>query len=135
MLFIALVRLTSGFFVYLFIILGIVGFTGFGVYMLVNAGDPYSKFSPKRNMTLSIILGVAAVMVAVLIFFLFCCFRRRVHMAFSIIKVSINFIKTNYWILLSSFVLLGCLLVFLGLWLFLLMCYMSLTATNPSSPA
>ena len=88
-------RLAAGVFVYLLTVLCVVSLIALGVYLLVVPTNQYSTFANgiAKNQYVSMIMGIVSVVFGVGIGILACCFRRKIALASSIVKVATRFVN------------------------------------------
>jgi hypothetical protein len=87
---------------------------GFGVYLLITPSNSVAGTS--AGTTGSIIVACICFLFAFLILLLVCCFRKKIALATSIIKVAAKFISTHCGVVLVPVVLFIVTLFFLVLW-------------------
>ena len=114
LIFMLLIRCCAGCFIYILIFLAIGALVGFGVYLLITPANPVAGTAAGK--TGSIIVAVLCFLFAFLILLLVCCFRKRIALATSIIKVAANFVSKHCLIVLLPIVLFVVTLFFLVLW-------------------
>lgn len=110
-LFMLLIRFIAGIFIYILIFLTIGALVGLGVYFLMGPVNSAGN-------TGSIILAVIFFVMAFLILLLVICFRHRISLATSIIKVASKFTTDNCLIVLLPVLLFVVMVVVLVLWVF-----------------
>jgi hypothetical protein len=87
------VRIFGGCFVYLLVFLTIAALVGFGAYVLTaDATGAAGSISILQDKTAKTILAVVCFVLAGLILLMFICFRKRIALAASIVKVSAKFV-------------------------------------------
>jgi hypothetical protein len=111
--FMLLIRCCASTFIYLLIFLAISALIGFGVYLLVSPTNPAGSATGSAG---TIAVAVICFVFAVLILVLLCCFRKRIALATSIIKVAANFIASHCLIVLLPVLLFVVTLIFLTVW-------------------
>jgi hypothetical protein len=109
-----IMRLTAGFFVYILLIASIVSLLGFGMYLLATPADSYIA----QSRYLSIIIGVVCIVLGIAIALMFICFRKRIELASSIVKVSTRFVTENCLVMLLQAILFVMMIAFAILWIF-----------------
>lgn len=123
------VSLTAGCFVYIMILFSIGSLGGFGVYLLTQPVDPtgtVGSFSIIQNPTAKIILAVICLLLAVLIVVFFCCFRKKIGLASSIVKISAVFVAGNCGVVFLPFFMFLVMVAFLTVWILEALGYYSL---------
>ena len=116
LLFMLLIRFCAGFFIYVLIGLALFALIGFGVYLLVAPTNPVT--GSNTGTAGSIVAAVICFIFAVLIIVLVCCFRKRISLATSIVKVAANFVSSNCGIIFLPVILFIITIAFLVLWVF-----------------
>jgi hypothetical protein len=111
------VRLTASCFIYLLIVVTVGVLIAFGVYLILG-----NKVSPDSQPifasdTTRILIAVGAFVLALLIIIMVCCFRKRLSLASSIVKVSANFVSSNCFIVLLPILLFFVMIIFIALWI------------------
>lgn len=111
------VRCTAGCFIYLLIIATVSVLIAFGVYLIMG-----TKVSPDSQPifasdTTRILVAVGVFLLAVLIIIMVCCFRKRLSLASSIVKVSATFVSSNCFIVLLPILLFFVMILFIALWI------------------
>ncbi len=88
-------RLTAGFFIYLLLIVSIASLLTFGIYLLAAPQTQYGELMSKvtQYQYLSKIIGGACIILGVIIAIMAFCFRNRLKLASSIVKVSTRFVN------------------------------------------
>jgi choline transporter-like protein 2/4/5 len=114
-LFMLIMRFTAGIFVYLLFAIAILGLLLFGIFLIAPSESNYLGI--QENRTVSIIIGVVCVVLALLILLAFCCFRKRVKLAAIVVKLSARFVNENCLMLILPLILFVCMVVFLILWI------------------
>lgn len=118
-LFLLIIRFTAGIFIYLLIFFSIAALGAFGGYLL--AANPATASSTTitilANRPACIAIGVVCIVLSVLLLVMFICFRKRVSLASSIIKVSAKFVDSELGILLLPLILFVVMLFFVLLWI------------------
>ena len=118
-----LVRFTAGCFIYLLIGLTLVGLVGLGIFLIVS--DTAATYTTD-NKTARIIFAVVCFVLALIILIMVCCFRKRISLASSIIKVSSRFVTENCLIIILPLVLFVIMICFMVLWIMEALGYYSL---------
>lgn len=126
LLFVLLIRFTGGFFVYLFILTSLLIFIGTGVYMLVPEDTANPSLPIKSYRLASVALGIISLIISFFIVCWYCCYRKRVNLAASIVRVSAQFVHQNCSIFILSLILLALLFLLVLLWIFLGICFHSM---------
>lgn len=111
------VRLTASCFIYLLIVVTVGVLIAFGVYLILG-----NKVSPDSQPifasdTTRILIAVGAFVLALLIIIMVCCFRKRLSLASSIVKVSANFVSSNCFIVFLPILLFFVMIIFIALWI------------------
>ena len=111
------VRLTASCFIYLLIVATVGVLLAFGVYLILG-----NKVSPDSQPifasdTTRILVAVGVFLLAILIIIMVCCFRKRLSLASSIVKVSANFVSSNCFIVLLPILLFFVMIIFISLWI------------------
>jgi hypothetical protein len=115
-----IVRFTAGCFIYLLIFITLAALIGFGAYILtqpLTAGGSQGAISLLEDPTAKTILAVICFVIAALMILFFCCFRKRIELASSIVKVSAVFVAGNCGIVLVPVILFVVMVAFLTLWI------------------
>jgi choline transporter-like protein 2/4/5 len=118
LVFMLFIRLTAGCFIYLLIILSVATLVAFGVYILTQNTNPddgsISVFdSPTGKVVVAVICFILAILIIVMMF----CFRKRINLASSIVKVSARFVASNCGIVLIPILLFIVMVAFLAVWI------------------
>ena len=111
------VRLTASCFIYLLIIATVGVLIAFGVYLILGtkvAPDSQPIFASD---TTRILVAVGVFVLALLIIIMVCCFRKRLSLASSIVKVSANFVSSNCFIVILPILLFLVMILFIALWI------------------
>ena len=114
LLFMVFIRCCAGCFIYILIFLTIGALVGFGIYLIITPTNPVAGTS--AGTTGSIIVAVLCFLFAFLIILLLCCFRKRISLATSIVKVAANFVSSHCLIVMLPVFLFLVTLAFLVLW-------------------
>ena len=114
LLFMVLIRCCAGCFIYILIFIAIGALVGFGVYLLITPANPVSGTSAGHAG--AIIVAVLCFLFAFLIVLLLCCFRKRISLATSIVKVAANFVSSHCLVVVLPVFLFIVTIVFLVLW-------------------
>ena len=119
MLFMLLMRITSGFFVYLLLALSIISLLAFGFYLLVAPQTQYAALASTitQNQYISKIVAVLCIVLGILIAIMAFCFRKRLSLASSIVKVSTRFVNENCPVMFLQMILFVIMILFVGLWI------------------
>lgn len=114
-----LMRITAGFFVYLLLALSIISLLAFGLYLLVAPQTQYVALASTltQNQYLSKIVAVVCIILGILIAIMAVCFRKRLTLASSIVKVSSRFVQENCPVMLLQFILFVVMILFVALWI------------------
>ncbi len=88
-IFMLIMRFTAGFFVYILLLASIISLIALGIYLLAAPADSYIA----QSRYLSIIIGVVSIIIGIAIALMFICFRKRIELASSIVKVSTRFVN------------------------------------------
>lgn len=125
LIFMLVMRLLAGVFVYLFFVLSIVAFIGFGIYLLIpqNSG---TLAGIEMDRTFIIVIAVIFILLGTIILFLFCCYRRRVALAATMTKVAARFVQENCMTITLPLVIFVIVLLFVALWIVEALGYYSL---------
>ena len=83
---ILLIRLTAGSVIYVFYVVSIAAFIGFGVFMLLPAAPSAHPFVLKQNRVVAIILAAVSFLIAMLILCIFWSYKTRIQTAVSYIN-------------------------------------------------
>ena len=113
-LFMILIRFCASFFLYILIVVAILTLVALGIYLLVAPTNPVT--GSNTGTTGTIIAAIICFLFAILIIVLVVCFRHRIALGTSIIKVAANFISENCLIVLLPIILFFITLVFLVVW-------------------
>jgi hypothetical protein len=124
LVFMVFIRLTAGCFIYLLIILSVGALIAFGAYLLLQPAGGIDSVA--LDPTTKIIVAVACFLVALLIIVMMFCFRKRIALASSIVKVSAKFVAGNCGIVLVPVVLFIVMVLFIALWILEALGYYSL---------
>lgn len=114
LIFMLLIRCCAGCFIYILIFMAIGALVGFGIYLLITPSNAVSGTA--AGATGSIIVAVLCFLFAFLILLLLCCFRKRIALATSIVKVAAKFISEHCLIVMLPVFLFIVTLFFLVLW-------------------
>ena len=114
LIFMLFIRLCAGCFIYILIFMAIGALVGFGVYLIITPANPVSGTAAGK--VGSIIVAVVCFLFAFLILLLLCCFRKRISLATSIVKVAANFVQSHCLVVLLPIFLFIVTLAFLVLW-------------------
>lgn len=115
-LFMLLIRFTAGFFIYVLVAVAVLSLLGLGLYLLVA---PTSTATGSNTGAAGTIIGaVICFILAILIVVLVCCYRHRISLATSIVKVTANFVSSNCLLVLLPIVIFVITIAFLVLWVF-----------------
>ena len=114
LLFMVFIRCCAGCFIYILIFMAIGALIGFGVYLLITPTNAVAGTA--AGATGSIIVAVVCFLFAFLILLLLCCFKKRISLATSIVKVAANFVQSHCLVVLLPVFLFIVTLVFLVLW-------------------
>lgn len=127
------VRITANCFIYLLIISTVTVLLAFGVYLFMMPSlDQGTTSEPLiADNTTRILIAVGVIILAVLIVVMACCFRKRLALASSIVKVSANFVSSNCGIVFLPLLLFVVMVLFIALWILEALGYYSLG--NPST--
>ena len=109
-----IIRCCGGCFIYMLIFLSILALVALGIYLLVAPTNPVT--GSNTGTTGSIIAAVICFILAFLIVLLVCCFRHRIALGASIIKVAAKFVSENCLIVLLPIFLFVVTIAFLVLW-------------------
>ena len=109
-----LIRCCAGIFIWTMMFLAIAGLVGLGVYLIISPSTATSSAGSVG----SIIGAVVCFLFAFLLLLLLCCFRRRIALATSIVKVAANFVSNNCGVVLLPIFLFVVTLLFIALWVF-----------------
>lgn len=114
-----LMRLTAGFFVYLLLALSILSLLAFGLYLLVSPQSQYVALAStiSQNQYLSKIVAVVCIILGLLIAVMAVCFRKRIKLASSIVKVSTRFVNENCPVMFLQMILFVVMVIFVALWI------------------
>ena len=115
LLFMLIMRFTAGIFVYLLLGIVMIFLVALGIYLLV----------PQKPVVAGVevggigatIAGIVALLLAVIIAIAFCCYRRRIKLAATIVKVSARFVNENCAITFLPLILFIVMVIFLALWI------------------
>ncbi len=89
--FMILVRFTAGFFIYLLIFFSIGALVAIGIFLIASnpsSDNSVAAYAIRQSRIFMIIIGAISLILAALISIAFCCFRSRIKLASSIVKVS-----------------------------------------------
>lgn len=115
-IFMLLIKWCAKFFMYIMIVLVLLALVGFGLWLLLA---PTSTGTGSNTGSAgSIIAAVVCFLLAILIIVLLCCFRKRIALAASIVKVAANFVSGNLGVVVLPLLLFVITLLFLTLWVF-----------------
>jgi len=114
LIFMLLIRCCATAFIYILIFLAIAALVGTGVYLLVSPTNPVTG-NPSGT-TGSIIAAVICFVLAFIILLIIICFRRRISLATSIVKVAANFVAKHCTVVLLPVFLFIVMVVFLVVW-------------------
>lgn len=114
-IFMFIMRYTAGIFVYLLLAIVLVALIGLGIYLLVPQQPAVAGI--EVNKVGAMIGGVIALILAFLIIIAFCCFRKRIKLAATIVKVSSRFVEENCCISILPLILFVVMVIFLVLWI------------------
>jgi len=118
LLFMLLIRLTAGCFIYLLILISIAALVGFGAYLLLTPATGLDSTSAVfQNQTAKIIIAVCCFLLALVIIVMMCCFRKRISLASSIVKISAKFVASNCGIIIIPVLLFVVMVAFIALWI------------------
>lgn len=92
LIFMCIMRLLAGCFVYILFIIAILGLILFGIFLLVP-NEHSEKLGINDNRTGATIVGVICIVLGVAIMIGFCCFRKRIQLASIVVKVSARFVN------------------------------------------
>jgi len=123
LIFMLLVRLTAGCVIYLLILVTIGSLIALGVFLIMS--DTAAQYTT-QNQTARILLAVGCFLIALLILIMVCCFRKKISLASSIIKVSSRFVTENCLIVVLPIILFVIMIFFLALWILEFLGYYSL---------
>ena len=127
-IFMLIIRFTAGFFVYLLIFFSVGALVAFGIYLIAvtdpTMGSGYASIL--QNKVAKTIIGAICIALGVAIIVLFCCFRQRISLASSIIKVSARFVDGNLGVLVLPLILFIVMILFLAVWVLEALGYYSL---------
>ena len=115
LIFMLLIRCCAGVFIYILIFLTIIALVAFGVYLLISPTNPVTGAA--SGTTGSIIAAVVCFLLAFLILLLLCCFKKRIRLATSIIKVAANFVASHCMIILLPLGLFLITILFVAVWI------------------
>lgn len=121
------IRLTASCFIYLLIIVAFGALACLGVYLLIMPSLQAHHAHPliASNAT-RILIAIGSLLLAVLIIVMACCFRKRLALASSIVKVSANFVSSNCGIVFLPLLLFFVMVIFIALWILEALGYYSL---------
>lgn len=90
-----MMRLTAGFFIYLLLVSSILSLTTLGLYLILSPTNEYAVMvnALLHNHYVSNIVGVVCIVLAAVIACAGFCFRDRIKLASSIVKVSSRFVN------------------------------------------
>ena len=128
---ILLIRLTAGYVLYFLFTLSFLAFLGFAIYMALPAEEGDSTFVLKQNRTVSLIIAIVSLIIALFTLILFCTYSTRIKMAVSYIESCNLFIQDTYKLLIVPFVLTALTLAFAYFWFFLVHSFYSMSSSRP----
>ena len=114
LIFMLFIRCCAGCFIYILFFMAMGALIGFGVYLLITPTNSIAGTSAGH--VGSIIVAVLCFLFAFLILLLLCCFRKRIALATSIIKVAANFVSSHCLVVLLPIILFVVSCFFLVLW-------------------
>lgn len=128
MIFFFTMRLTASIFIYLLFATSIFSLIGLGLYFIISPANQYASTinSIFHNNVISRVLGIVCLVLGVLIAIIVYCFRDRLKLASSIVKVSTRFVNENCHIMLLQIGIFVTMCIFVVLWSFEAMGYYSM---------
>jgi len=113
-------RLTASVFVYLLCGTSIISLVALGVYLILSPTNEYATFMNSffHNHVLSNIVGGVCLVLGVVIAVTVCCFRDRLELGSSIVKVSTRFVNENCPVMLVQVGIFVAMTMFVVLWFF-----------------
>lgn len=114
-IFMLLIRCCATAFIYILIFLAIAALVGTGIYLLLSPTNPVTG-NPSGTAG-TIIAAVICFVLAFIIVLIICCFKRRISLATSIVKVAANFVSKHCLIVLLPVVLFLVMVLFLAVWI------------------
>lgn len=90
-IFMIFMRLTAGCFVYLMIIISILGCIGLGAYLIASPNAPIGGVA--INKIASYVVGALLILFGLLVGIGLCCYRKRIKLASIIVQASARFVK------------------------------------------
>jgi hypothetical protein len=113
-------RLTASFFIYLLFAISILSLIVLGMYFILSPTNQYASFLNNvfHNNVLSNIIGVICIVLGVVIGITVFCFRDRLQLASSIVRVSTRFVNENCPVMLLQIGIFVVMDIFIVLWFF-----------------
>lgn len=115
-IFMLLIRCMASVFIYIMIAVTVLALLGLGLYLLI--APSHTATGTVTGSAGSIIAAVICFILAILIVVLVVCYKSRISLATSIIKVAANFVSSNCLIVLLPIVMFFISIAFLVLWFF-----------------
>ena len=115
LIFMLIMRFTAGIFVYLLFAITIVFLVGLGIYLVMPHEEVVSGI--QTNGTAAKIFGGICIALGVIILIAFLCYRKRVALAATIVKVSARFVSENCIVAFLPIILFIFMIIFLALWI------------------
>lgn len=129
-IFMLVIRFTAGCFVYILIFFAIGALVAIGLYLVLapvsSTGASNGYVTLLSNRPVCIIIAVLCFILAAAILVMVCCFKKRISLAASIIKVAARFVDENLGVLCLPIILFAVMILFLTLWILEALGYYSL---------
>ena len=113
-------RLTASFFIYLLFAISILSLIVLGMYLILSPANQYTSLlnSVFHSNLFSNIVGVVCIVLGVIIGITVFCFRDRLQLASSIVKVSTRFVNENCPVMLLQIGIFVTMSIFVVVWFF-----------------
>ena len=118
-----LLRCFAGCFIYLLIGVTLTGLIALGIFLLTSET---AKHYTTENKTGRILIAAVCFIIALIILIMVCCFRKRISLASSIVKVASKFVAEKCLIVLLPLLLFFVMICFIVLWVLEALGYYSL---------
>lgn len=116
LIFMLIMRFTAGIFVYLLLVISVVFLIGLGIYLIVPQTPTFAGIAVESGVGIKII-GALCIIIGIAIVLGFCCYRRRIKLAATIVKVSARFVKENCAVTVLPLILFVVMFIFIILWI------------------